>query len=355
MRPGGIFDESYDTEQAIVRTRWQWVLLLGALVVLFTFPLYGSPHFIWTWLNPDLLNMIGIYVIVVLGLQIVSGICGQISLGHCGVFAVGAYVSAIMVTEAGLSFWIALPCAGLAAGVVGMIIGAPSLRIKGFYLALATLAGYYIIWWLAQHLPITRGVTGGLPAAPPTIFGFPLDTDERMFYLIMILMVVMTFFAKNLLRTQTGRAFIAIRDNDIAAEAMGVNVFRYKLLAFFIACFYAGIGGALLAHLWTVVTPEMFPLWYNIWFIAMIIVGGMGNITGVFLGVTFLQLLDVLIVEASPKLAAAIPALGAVSGAALGWIVFGIILVLFLLFEPRGLAHRWELFKAAYRLYPFPY
>ena len=168
-------------------------------------------------------------------------------------------------------------------------------------------------------------------------------------------MILMTFFARNLVRTRTGRAFVAIRDNDIAAEVMGVNLWRYKSLAFFIACFYAGIGGSLWAHWMQLVTPEYFVIWYSLYFIAMLIVGGMGRITGVFMGVTFIIALDEVVMWLQAPIATALPFLGATPAAALGWVVFGVVLVLFLIFEPRGLAHRWELFRASVRLYPFPY
>jgi len=348
MRPSGIFNTDYGKDQAAVWSRLQWVILLGSLTLLFIFPLFAS---FWAL---GVLNFIGIIVIVVLGLQIVSGYCGQISLGHGGIMAVGAFVSAILTFRAGLSFWWALPISGISAGLIGIIVGAPSLRIKGFYLALATLAAHYIIFWLSYHLPLTGG-TAGTPAPAPTIGNFAFDTDFRMFYIIMPTMVLMTFFAKNLMRTQMGRAFVAIRDNDIAAEAMGINVWRYKILAFFIACFYAGIGGCLWAHWMTIVQYEQFLIWNSLWYVAMIIIGGMGSISGVFIGVALLKMLDELVMWAGPILAGALPFLGTMPAAALGYSAFGLILVLFLLFEPKGLAHRWELFKHSYRLYPFPY
>lgn len=350
MRPSGIFDTDYGKDQAAIWSRLQWGILFGSLGLLFIFPLLPIASSYWL----GVLNFIGITVIVVLGLQIVTGYCGQISLGHAGIMAVGAFVSAILTYRAGLPFWWALPISGISAGLIGIIVGAPSLRIKGFYLALATLAAHYIIWWMSFHLPLTGG-TVGTPAPPPMIGNFAFDTDFRMFYIIIPIMVLMTFFAKNLMRTQMGRAFVAIRDNDIAAEAMGINVWRYKIIAFFIACFYAGIGGCLWAHWITIVQYEQFPIFYSLWYLATIIIGGMGSITGVFIGVALLKMLDEMVMWAGPVLAGTFPFLGAMPGAALGYSAFGVILVLFLLFEPKGLAHRWELFKNSYRLYPFPY
>lgn len=348
MQPSGIFNVSYGQEMAIVRTRLQWGILIGALILLFTFPLFGSSYLVY------LMNYLGITIILVLGLQIVTGYCGQVSFGQAAFMAVGAFSSAILSAKLGLPFWVAMPLAGLITGAVGLIAGAPSLRIKGFYLALATLAAHFLIMWIITHLELT-GRGGSLHVPPPTLGGLVFNTQQSMYYIIMGVMVVMTFFAKNLVRTRVGRAFIAIRDNDLAAEVMGINVFRYKLLAFFISCFYAGIAGSLLAHWYMVVTPEQFTLLHALWFIGMIIIGGLGSVSGVFFGVLFIRLLDELVLLVSPALGAALPFLGAAPAAALGLTAFGLVLILFLIFEPRGLARRWEIFKAYYRLHPFSY
>jgi branched-chain amino acid transport system permease protein len=288
----------------------------------------------------------------VLGLQLVMGLCGQISFGQVAFMAVGAYTSGILTLDLGWPFWIAMPAAGLTAGVIGIIGGAPSLRIKGFYLALATIAVHFIITWLVMHLEIT-GTTDGLHPPFPSIGDFVFDTDERLFYIIVPVMLLMTYFAKNLARSRVGRAFVAIRDNDLAAKVMGVNIFYYKLLAFFIACFYAGIAGSLSAHYYTAVNVEQFPLTEAVYLVGMLIVGGLGSITGVFFGVIFIRLLDELVIFGARPLAQLLPFLGL--AAALSVSAFGLILMLFLIFLPRGLAHRWEIFKASYRLYPFAY
>ncbi len=347
MQPCGIFNETYQQDRAIIRTKLQWGILITALCLLFVFPLFGGYYF------TSLINHISIIIIVVLGLQLVMGYCGQISFGQAAFMAVGAYTSAIL-TIRGLPFWVALPISGIVAGLVGVIAGAPSLRIKGFYLALATLATHFIIIWLVLHLKITGGVLG-LHPPPPALAGFVFDTEFKMYYIIVPVMLLMTFFAKNLTRTKLGRAFVAIRDNDLAAEVMGVNLFYYKLLAFFIACFYAGIAGSLMAHWVLIVDVEHFPILNAVIYVGMVIVGGLGSIAGVFFGVLFLRLLDELVMLAAPSLAAVFPALGTHPAASLSVTVFGIVIILFLIFEPRGLAHRWEIFKASYRLYPFAY
>lgn len=345
-RPCGTFDETYAEDMAIVRTRKQWALLIVALVALFLLPPFGSYYLIC------FINRLSITIIVVLGLQLVSGYCGQISFGQAAFMAVGAYLSAILTLKAGLSFWLALPLAGILTGIFGLLGGAPSLRIKGFYLAVATIAIHFITMWLVLHLQIT-GATGGLYPEPPRIGSFYFDSDERMFYIIVFVMLLMTYGARNLVRTRMGRAFVAIRDNDLAANVMGINIFYYKMVAFFISCFYAGVAGSLWAHWIQVVHPEQFTLLHALWYVGMLIVGGMGSITGAFFGTIFVSILDEAVLFVSPYIAGFLPWLGRAPAASLGVSAFGLVLLLFLVREPRGLAHRWEIIKASIRLYPF--
>lgn len=189
---------------AVIRTKLQWGLFIFSLVALFTFPIYAPSYFI------GLFNLLAITVVNVLGLMIVTGYCGQVSFGQAAFMAVGAYASAIFTGKVGLPFWFSLPLSGLTAGVVGLIGGAPSLRIKGFYLALATLALHFLIIWTVMRLELT-GTTFGLHVPPPEIGGFVFDTDREIYFIIMAVMVIMTFFAKNLVRSKTGRAFVAYK------------------------------------------------------------------------------------------------------------------------------------------------
>jgi branched-chain amino acid transport system permease protein len=348
-RPCGIFDKTYIKDIAIIRTWQHWAFLIASVVLLYLLPVLGVNHY---FIN--LINSLSITAITVMGLQIVTGYCGQISFGQPAFMAVGGFTSAILTSQYGLSFWLAMPLAGIVAGLVGIVGGAPSLRIKGFYLAMATLAIHFLVMWAIIHLKITGG-SEGIKAPFPQIGDLQLDSQERMFFLIITVMFIMTYAARNLVRSKIGRAFVAIRDNDLAAENMGVNVYYYKLLAFFISCFYAGVAGCLLVHLFTVGHPEQFTMFDAVWYIGMIIIGGMGSIPGVFFGVIFLRLLDELVLFGSPLLAQAIPWLGDSPASSIGLIVFGTILMVFLIFEPRGLAHRWEILKASYRVYPFGY
>ncbi len=346
MRPCGTFDERYSQDMAILRIKRHWAILIGALLFLYTFPLYGSYYFI------SLMNSLSITIIIVLGLQLVSGYCGQISFGQAAFMAIGAYTSAILTGKFGISFFLALPISGIIAGLLGLGGGAPSLRIKGFYLSMATIAIHFVVMWLILHLKIT-GTTQGLHPPPPRIAGFEFDSDEKIYYIIITVMFLMTYGARNIVRTRVGRAFVAIRDNDLAAEVMGIELYRYKLLAFFLSCFYAGIAGSLWAHWIQMVHPEQFTLLHALNYIGMIIIGGGGSIPGVFFGVLFLRLLNEGVMFAAPFLTSLFPWIGIHPAASMSVSVFGIVLILFLIFEPRGLAHRWEIFKASYRLYPF--
>ena len=346
--PCGTKNYTYAEDMAIMRTKTHWALLIGLLAFVFTAPLYWGNY----WLG--VANLIGITAIAAIGLNILLGYCGQLSIGHAGFIAVGAYTAAILTNVLELPFLVGLIAAGLMAGFIGLIFGLPSLRVKGFYLAIATIAAQFIIIWVINHMKITGGFIGiGVPYA--SIGGFVFDTEASQFYLIMVIAVMCTFLAKNLTRTRIGRAFVAIRDNDLAAEVMGVNLFFYKLLAFFIGCFFAGIAGSLLAHWIGFMNTEQFSLMESILYIGMIIIGGLGTTMGSILGVIFIRLLQQGMMFVAPTIEAAIPALPVGFATGIAPMLFGLIIVLFLILEPRGIAHRWMLFKSAYRLWPFSY
>jgi branched-chain amino acid transport system permease protein len=347
--PAGTRNYNYAQDMAIFRTRTQWVLLLAFLAILFTAPLYLQNY----WLG--IANLIGITVIAVSGLNILIGYCGQLSIGHAGFIAVGAYTSAILTSRFGVPFPLALISAGLTAGLTGMIFGIPSLRVKGFYLAISTIAAQLILLWVINHWTDMTGGFNGMSVLYASIGGFTFRSEGSQFYLIMVITTVAVFLAKNMARTRVGRAFIAIRDNDLAAEVMGINLFRYKLLAFFIGCFFAGIAGSLLAHWMRFINTESFTFASSILYIGMIIIGGLGTTLGPILGVIFIRLLEVGVTQLSPALEVAFPNLPSGFTAGISPMLFGLVIILFLIFEPRGLAHRWALFKSAYRLWPFSY
>lgn len=347
IRLAGDFDTSYAHDMAIIRNRGQWAMAIAFIVGLFALPFIAD--------SPTLgvLNLIGISIIAVHGLNILLGYTGQISLGQAAFMAVGAYTSAVLV-KAGVSFWFALPISGLVAGLVGLLFGLPSLRIKGFYLAMATLSAQMIIPWFFRNV---RGdIFGGMPGLtmpPPRLGDIVFNSQATMFFPIMLTVVVCTLVAKNIARTRLGRAFIAIRDNDLAAELLGIQQFSYKLRAFFLSALYAGLAGALWAMYARSINPEQFSLLNSVWYLGMVVVGGMGSTLGPILGTLFVRLLEEATTQLAPVLSKLFPQLEAGLLAALGPIGFGLALMLFLVFEPRGLAHRWEILKAAWRLRPF--
>jgi branched-chain amino acid transport system permease protein len=347
--PCGTRNYNYATDMAIVRTKTHWMLLIGFLIILFTAPLYFSNY----WLG--VCNLIGITLIAAIGLNILVGYCGQLSIGHAGFIAVGAYTAAILTNRLELPFLVGLICAGLTAGFIGLIFGIPSVRVKGFYLAITTIAAQFIIIWVINHWGLTGGFVG-IKVPYASIGGLVFRSESSQFYLIMVIAALVTFFAKNLARTKVSRAFIAVRDNDLAAEVMGINLLYYKLLAFFIGCFFAGISGALLAHWIGFLNAEQFSLTESILYVGMIIIGGLGTTLGPILGVVFIRLLQqVLMVEVVPLLEKTFTMLPAGFATGVTPMLFGLVIVLFLILEPRGLAHRWALFRAAYRLWPFSY
>ncbi len=348
-RPCGVLCNSYAKDMAIVSTRLQWGLLVGGLILLFCSPLFINLQLL------SIINLMAITLIAIQGLNILTGYTGQISLGQAAFMAVGGYTSSILATRFGLSFWVTLPCGALSAGLVGVLFGLPSLRVKGFYLAMSTLAAQFIIYWVLMHTPQLGAGPDAVQVSAPELGGLKLTSQQNMFYVIMPLAVLATFLTKNLVRTRVGRAFIATRDNDLAAEVMGINVFSYKLLAFFICSLFAGAAGALYGAWARALRPDYFTLMQSIMYLGMLVVGGIGSTAGAVFGTIFMVGLDQLVTALAPALISIAPQLGLGVTASISKIVFGLVMVLFLRFEPRGLAHRWELFKASYRLWPFAY
>lgn len=340
----GTFQENYAQDMAIFHSKLQWGVVAAFILFLFVSPLFFSDRML------TILTMIGIAVISVHGLNILTGYCGQISIGHAGFMAVGGYTSAILSARLGVPFWAALPCGALAAGTAGLIFGLPSLKIKGFYLIMATIAAQFIIIWTILQLRSITGGADGMSVPIPAIGGIELSSKGAYFRLVLILTCLATLLAENIVRTRAGRAFIAIRDNELPAEVMGVSLWSYKLQAFFIGCVYAGVAGSLLVHYYSFASTDQFPFMDSVWYLGMLIVGGMGSTTGAIFGAAALKLLDELVTMVGPILSAAVAPQAAAS---LGLIMRGLIIIIFLIFEPRGLAHRWEMIKTYFRLWPF--
>lgn len=340
----GTFHENYAEDMAIINTGKKWAWVAALLVLLCVCPLFLSDRML------TILTTMGIAIISVHGLNILTGYCGQISIGHSGFMAVGGYTSAILCAKFGWPFLAALPCAAVAAGIAGLLFGLPSLKIKGFYLIMATIAAQFIIIWFIIQLRSLTGGTDGLLVPRAKIGNIALHSKTNYYYLVMVFAWLATISAHNIVRTRSGRAFIAIRDNDLAAEVMGVSLWSYKLQAFFIGCVYAGVAGSLLVHYVNFASIEQFPFMDSVWYLGMLIVGGMGSTTGAILGVIALKILDELVTVAGPIMAAAVAPQAAAS---LALISHGLVIIIFLIFEPRGLHHRWEMVKNYFRLWPF--
>ncbi len=349
MRPAGTYDTTYGQDMATVRTRVQWIMLAAFLALLIALPWFIGRDWLGTF------SLTSIILIAVFGLHITTGLCGQINLGQTAFMAAGAYTSAVLTTKLGLPFLVALPSAGIMAGIVGLIFGAPSLKIKGFYLAMSTLAAQFIITWIISHTKLL-GAAQGMSVPYANVGGFVFNTDTKMYYLIIALTLIAGLAALNLTRTRTGRAFTAIRDNDLAAEVMGINLFYYKLLAFFIGCFFAGIAGSLWAHYYNFIQPLQFQLKDSVWYLGMIIVGGAGSTLGAVLGTVSVSLLDSRFAPfISGVLTKYLPLLGMNVTYATGTILFALVIIIFLIKQPRGLAHWWQIIKTSYRLWPYSY
>ena len=336
---------SYQHDEALFdsRTQWAWVAVLGA--VLCAFPFVTGQY--WQFLA----CLVGINIIAATGLNVLTGYTGQVSLGHAAFMGIGAYAVAVLDGWFGQPVLLNLFGAGLAAMLVGLVVGLPSLRIKGLYLALATIAASFILHFVFAHWTSVTGGTAGLTVAPASFFGVVLDTEFRFYWLVMPLMLLMLAGAANLFRSRTGRAFIAIRDRDISAEVLGIPLLRYKLLSFGLSSFYAGVAGGLWAYFFRSVTPESFPLQMSIFFLAAIIVGGMGTILGGILGAVFMTLVpEVLKIGVGwlPN-----PGEAAVMLAPVRTIVFGVLIVGFLILEPHGLAEIWQRIRRFFHLWPF--
>ena len=341
----GSAKETYCQDGALFDSRTQRAWLGVLALSLLAFPFVASQYWLY------LACLVAINVASATGLNILTGYTGQVSLGQAAFMGVGAYAVAVLEKQLGTPVLLNLLGAGGAAMLVGLVVGIPSLRVKGLYLAIATIAASFILHFVFANWTRVTGGTAGLSLPPATIFGLALDTEFRLYWLIMPITILMLAGAANLFRTRIGRAFVAIRDRDISAEVLGIPLLRYKLLSFGLSSFYAGVAGGLWAYFFRSVTPESFPLLMSIFFLATIIVGGMGSILGGILGAVFMTLVPEvlkLMVGWLPNASEAMVLLAPVRT-----IVFGALIVGFLIFEPHGLAEIWRRIRRFFHLWPF--
>jgi branched-chain amino acid transport system permease protein len=346
--PCGLFHTRYRTDERIFQTIWvrSWIAVLSLSVLLL--PFFVNDYILYVC------NTIFIFIVGAIGLNILTGFTGQISIGHGAFVAIGAYSSAILTTKLSLPFWLSLPAGGLCALLIGIIFGLPSLRVKGLYLAIATLAAQFITDYAIVHWEsMTNGITG-IYVPSPKFLGFNFDSDSKYYYLLLFFAVAAAVSGRNLFRTKVGRALIAVRDRDIAANLIGISLFRYKLLAFSVSSFYAGVAGSLWGFYTNIITPEHFTIVLSIDYLAMIIVGGLGSILGTIFGVIFMTLLPEVLTTVSILLKSTFGQITTLLSAIKG-LVFALTVILFLVFEPDGLAEIWRRVKAYWKLWPFSY
>jgi branched-chain amino acid transport system permease protein len=328
-----------------------WLLLL--LAALGALPFFAGNYLLYT------VNLMAIHVIVALGLNLLIGYTGQISLGHAGFFAIGAYATLALMTKLGLPFLLALPLAGLISAGFGFLLGLPALRLEGPYLAIATLGFGLTITQILGRIEAFGGHMG-LQAPALSIFGLPIASDTARYAVIMPVCVILAWGLRNLVHTRVGRAFVAIRDSDIAASCNGVNLTYYKTLAFAVSAFYTGVGGGLMAFVLGFIAPHTFNIMVSILFLAMVVVGGLGSVLGSVMGailITYLQIelgsigslpvVGPLLTEISTRFftESGLPNVQ--------YVVFGLIMVLIIIFEPLGLYGIWIRTKIYWRTWPF--
>ncbi len=360
--PCGDYHQNYGEDQGWWQTRFIKAKMILLLAVIFI----GIPVFLPGYYL-GVATMVGYTAMGALGVQLLIGYTGLITLGHAAFIAVGAYTSTLLVLqfpwpkpllEWGMAYPISIIAAGLAAGLWSVVFGLPSAKVKGFYLILTTMAAQFITvdFILTQYISQIggRGQAFSLPPGTIRVGPWVVDSDRKIYYLMAVLTALMVAAMANLLRSRTGRAWIAIRDNDIAAETMGINIVKYKLLAFFVAGAFAGVAGAFWVSNTAALSPEHFPWFWSLWLVGVILIGGVGSIHGAIFGSLFmvivmegLQWAVIPLSEYYPKLL--------MDFAYIKDSVFGLAICAFLIYEPNGLAYRWWQAKNYFNLWPFSY
>jgi branched-chain amino acid transport system permease protein len=352
-RESGVLKTTYEADMALYPlpiARWT----VAAVAVLFfgVIPLALDQYYL------SLANLVWIAVIGALGLNILVGYTGQVSIGHGAFMSVGAYTAANLAIRLGSPWPVNLLAGGLMAALVGAVVGMPSVRIKGLYLAIATLAGQLIIEWTINHVTfISGGVQASIDVPRPRLGSFVLSSQRQMYFFLLVFVVLAIVGTLNLVRSRVGRAFIAIRDQDIAAEIIGIDIFRYKLLAFAISSFYAGVTGVLYTYYLGIANYEQFQIGVSIDYLAMIIIGGLGSVLGSIFGAAFVTLLPIAIRYAMEAFGGLFFAPQTVLNLIpnLRLMMFGALIIFFLIVEPEGLNRLWRNIRNYFRIWPFAY
>jgi len=345
-RACGDFRATYLKDTSFFPTNSDRWIALSCLAIALILPLIGTPFVV------SQLIVIGIYGIAALGLNVLVGYTGQISLGHGAFFGFGAFASAYLSSQQGIPPILSIPLAGLMTLAVGMIFGIPAARLKGLYLAIATLASQFILEDFFSRAEWFTGGSYGALADTVTIFGLALDNDTKYAYLVLFWVVFSYVVVTNMMRTRDGRAFVAVRDHYLSAEIMGINLTKYRILSFGVSSFFAGLAGALFGHYLGFVSAEGFTILLSIQLLGMIIIGGLGSVAGSFMGAAFILLLPELMQAVASSLADVFPAMQR-GVAYIKEMSIGAAIMLFLVFEPEGLINRWRHIRASLKLFPF--
>jgi branched-chain amino acid transport system permease protein len=348
--PFGVYNTSPGQELAVVRTRMHWVLLALALAAAFLLPTVASGEWL-TWLT-----IAGTFAVAALGLHVMIGLSGQFSMAQAALMAVGAYTAGVLAHSHGVPAWVTLPLAGLFAGILGASFAIPAVRIHGFYLVMVTMAAQFVIDWALKHISWTGG-SYGLAVNRLVFFGHPV-TDVQYCWIVMAVLVICIFLVKNIQRTNIGRRLVAMRDNEVAAEVMGVNLLWTKVLAFFIGSFFAGIAGWLWAYNNGILflNPDQFDFMLSMKLLGMLVVGGLGSTSGAILGVMFLQLADKLTDNINSILGDILPGdLATNLGPSMALMIFALIVILFIMLEPHGIYGRVMRIRLWLSMHPFSF
>jgi branched-chain amino acid transport system permease protein len=352
-RECGVLKTSYEADMALYPLPVaRWAMAAVAVIFFAIIPLTLHEYYL------SVFNLVWVAVIGALGLNILVGYTGQVSIGHGAFMSVGAYTAANLAIRLGSPWPVNILAGGLMAAAVGAVVGIPSLRIKGLYLAIATLAGQLIIEWIINHVTfISGGVQASIEVARPQLGPMVLSTQRDMYYFLLFFVALAVIGTMNLVRSRVGRAFIAIRDQDIAAEIIGINIFRYKLLAFAISSFYAGVTGVLYTYFLGIANYEQFQIGVSIDYLAMIIIGGLGSVLGSILGAFFITLLPIVIRYAMEAFGGVFlepqTVLNLIPNLRL--MLFGALIIFFLIVEPEGLNRLWRNVRNYFRIWPFAY
>jgi branched-chain amino acid transport system permease protein len=343
-RASGYFHTGYAQDFALLQTRTERVSLVLFVIALAVFPFLASPF------QLDLACQVFLASIGALSLMLLTGYAGQISLGHAGLIAAGAFTTGILARELSAPFWLALPASALTGIVLGFIFGLPSLRLRGLYLAVSTLALHFIVIYLGGEYETKRGFSTGILVDPPSLAGTKLS-PRGWYFVLLVAAVLALLICINLLRSRSGRAWRAIHAKETVAEALGIGIARYKLLAFVISSSMTSVAGCLFAYYRGFVSIEAFDLFLSIQYIAMIIIGGMGSLLGALLGAIFVTLFPYVI----ERLLHLLPNVQRLAGDifAVNYTAFGVVMILFLIFEPLGLVGIWRRIQNYFLLWPF--